>query len=240
MVDSIGSGLDLSGLGLAPPQAAKKDELGQEEFLNLMVTQLKNQDPFKPLESGEFLGQLAQFGTVSGLAELQDVVQRARGLARVESSAAGRVARRPQRAGRELAAPLDKDGAPISGAVDLPDVGQRGPDSRSATRRVRSCASSSSARRRPASRASPGTAAGRRRRCARRAPTGSPRAIRSGNEIAAADTLVTAPVDSVVFGAAGIHGSSTRIGRAAVQRSARDPQRVTTTFGSRSSPIGSR
>jgi len=45
--------------------------LGQEDFLHLMVTQLKNQDPFKPLESGEFLGQLAQFGTVSGLAGLQ-------------------------------------------------------------------------------------------------------------------------------------------------------------------------
>jgi flagellar basal-body rod modification protein FlgD len=36
-----------------------------------MLTQLKNQDPFKPMESGEFLGQLAQFGTVQGLAGLQ-------------------------------------------------------------------------------------------------------------------------------------------------------------------------
>ena len=65
------NGLDLTQLGLAPPQAEKKKELGQDEFLNLMVTQLKNQDPFKPLESGEFLGQLAQFGTVSGLAGIQ-------------------------------------------------------------------------------------------------------------------------------------------------------------------------
>ena len=45
--------------------------LGQEEFLKLMITQLENQDPFKPLESGEFLGQLAQFGTVSGIANLE-------------------------------------------------------------------------------------------------------------------------------------------------------------------------
>lgn len=45
--------------------------LGQEEFLKLMITQLENQDPFKPLESGEFLGQLAQFGTVSGIASLE-------------------------------------------------------------------------------------------------------------------------------------------------------------------------
>jgi flagellar basal-body rod modification protein FlgD len=61
----------LSGLGLNVPTAAPRQDLGQADFLHLMVTQLKNQDPFKPLESGEFLGQLAQFGTVNGLAGLQ-------------------------------------------------------------------------------------------------------------------------------------------------------------------------
>src|SRR5687768_6194672 len=61
----------LGGLGLGVPQAAAKGDLGQEDFLQLMLTQLKNQDPFKPMESGEFLGQIAQFGTVQGLAGLQ-------------------------------------------------------------------------------------------------------------------------------------------------------------------------
>ena len=50
------------------------NELGQEDFINLMVTQLRNQDPFEPLQSGEFIGQLAQFGTVSGISELQNSV----------------------------------------------------------------------------------------------------------------------------------------------------------------------
>lgn len=70
MVDAV-NGLNLDGLGLGVPSAEGKKELGQEDFLNLMITQLKNQDPFKPMESGEFLGQLAQFGTVQGLAGLQ-------------------------------------------------------------------------------------------------------------------------------------------------------------------------
>ena len=61
----------LSGLRLEVPQAAREGDLGQEDFMHLMLTQLKNQDPFKPMESGEFLGQLAQFGTVQGLAGLQ-------------------------------------------------------------------------------------------------------------------------------------------------------------------------
>jgi len=51
--------------------AGESGSLGQEQFFELMVTQLKNQDPFKPMESGEFLGQIAQFSTVSGIGELQ-------------------------------------------------------------------------------------------------------------------------------------------------------------------------
>ena len=61
----------LGGLGLEVPQTVREGDLGQEDFLHLMLTQLKNQDPFKPMESGEFLGQIAQFGTVQGLAGLQ-------------------------------------------------------------------------------------------------------------------------------------------------------------------------
>lgn len=59
-------------LGVSKPVAEKKDKLGQEQFLKLLTTQLRNQDPFKPLESGEFLGQIAQFSTVSGIQDLQD------------------------------------------------------------------------------------------------------------------------------------------------------------------------
>ena len=49
---------------------AKKSELNQEDFLTLMITQLKNQDPFKPLEPAQYVGQLAQFSSVSGLSDI--------------------------------------------------------------------------------------------------------------------------------------------------------------------------
>lgn len=52
-----------------------RQELGQETFLTLMVTQLKNQDPFKPLEADQFLGQLAQFSTVSGIDAVRKSVE---------------------------------------------------------------------------------------------------------------------------------------------------------------------
>jgi flagellar basal-body rod modification protein FlgD len=53
-----------------PPQAADRDNLGQEDFLTLMITQFQNQDPFEPMDNGEFLGQLAQFSTVNGIESL--------------------------------------------------------------------------------------------------------------------------------------------------------------------------
>ncbi len=46
-------------------------ELGQDEFLELMMAQLKNQDPMKPMDNGEFLGQMAQFSTVTGIEDMQ-------------------------------------------------------------------------------------------------------------------------------------------------------------------------
>jgi flagellar basal-body rod modification protein FlgD len=49
---------------------AKKAELNQEDFLTLMITQLKNQDPFKPMDPAQYVGQLAQFSSVSGLADI--------------------------------------------------------------------------------------------------------------------------------------------------------------------------
>lgn len=52
-------------------EAKKKSSLGQEDFLKLMVAQLQNQSPLKPQENGEFLGQMAQFSTVSGLQDMQ-------------------------------------------------------------------------------------------------------------------------------------------------------------------------
>lgn len=69
------SALDsLKSLGLATTDtnnAKKSQSLGQEQFLKLLTTQLTHQDPMKPMENGDFLGQMAQFSTVSGIQDLQ-------------------------------------------------------------------------------------------------------------------------------------------------------------------------
>ncbi len=50
--------------------AENKSTLGQEDFLKLMTTQLQNQDPFAPMENGDFIAQMAQFSTVTGITEM--------------------------------------------------------------------------------------------------------------------------------------------------------------------------
>lgn len=63
-----------ASLGLTRQQAADDAALGQADFLHLMTEQLKNQDPLEPLDSQQFLGQLAQFSTVQGIEQMQDAM----------------------------------------------------------------------------------------------------------------------------------------------------------------------
>lgn len=55
-----------------PEAESSNNELGQNQFLELMLVQLQHQDPLNPMESGDFLAQLAQFGTVEGITGLQE------------------------------------------------------------------------------------------------------------------------------------------------------------------------
>jgi flagellar basal-body rod modification protein FlgD len=74
MTTTSGSGLDLDALGLAgydPNKTpTKKTNLDQSDFLKLLTTQLKNQDPLKPIENEAFVAQMAQFSSLSGITEM--------------------------------------------------------------------------------------------------------------------------------------------------------------------------
>ncbi|MGH1486204.1 MAG: flagellar hook assembly protein FlgD [Cellvibrionaceae bacterium] len=48
------------------------NELGQSAFLELMITQLENQNPLDPQDNSEFVAQLAQFSSVESLDKLNN------------------------------------------------------------------------------------------------------------------------------------------------------------------------
>jgi flagellar basal-body rod modification protein FlgD len=52
--------------------ATKSKTLGQTDFLNLLVAQLKNQDPLNPSDPTEFTSQLAQYSQLEQLFNLND------------------------------------------------------------------------------------------------------------------------------------------------------------------------
>ena len=52
--------------------AAGTKELDRDAFLNLLVTQLQNQDPLNPTDSTEFTAQLAQFSSLEQLGNVND------------------------------------------------------------------------------------------------------------------------------------------------------------------------
>ena len=56
-----------SALAAQAEKAAAEDEVGQNDFLTMLVAQLENQDPLNPQDSADFAAQLAQFSSVEQL-----------------------------------------------------------------------------------------------------------------------------------------------------------------------------
>ncbi|HEX8325402.1 MAG TPA: flagellar hook capping FlgD N-terminal domain-containing protein [Tepidisphaeraceae bacterium] len=51
--------------------AGKKKSLEASDFINMMITQLQNQDPTEPTKSADLLAQMSQIGSLQSSTELQ-------------------------------------------------------------------------------------------------------------------------------------------------------------------------
>ena len=98
-----------------------KDQLGQEDFLKLMTTQLQNQDPFAPMENCEFIAQMAQFSTVTGITSMDESLKNV--AAKLGET---RIATAANMLGHSVLVPgkiarADDDGS-VNGVIDLPSA----------------------------------------------------------------------------------------------------------------------
>ncbi len=68
--------LNKTSSGAAVAAAAAADEPGSEDrFLKLLITQIQNQDPLKPMDNAQVTTQIAQINTVKGIEKLNTTVQ---------------------------------------------------------------------------------------------------------------------------------------------------------------------
>ena len=82
--------------------------MGKQDFLQLLIAQLKNQDPMKPMEDREFVTQLAQFSSLETLEALKTGMEELAG-AQLLGEAAGLI-------GKQVEAKLP-DGSIVKGVV---------------------------------------------------------------------------------------------------------------------------
>ncbi|MBN1826861.1 MAG: flagellar hook assembly protein FlgD [Candidatus Eisenbacteria bacterium] len=61
-----------SGDTAATTSATAGGELGKQEFLQLLITQLQMQDPFEPMENTEMIAQLAQFSSLEQMENMNE------------------------------------------------------------------------------------------------------------------------------------------------------------------------
>ena len=100
---SIKTNTTTDGLASATGSATGNQALGKDAFLQLLVTQLKNQNPLEPQDNGAFVAQLAQFSSLEGITTLNDTVS---GLASNYNSSQALQA--SSLVGRSVIAPGDK------------------------------------------------------------------------------------------------------------------------------------
>ena len=94
----------------AAASTAVEQTMGKDAFLKLLITQIRYQDPMKPMEDREFIAQLAQFSSLeqmqqmnTGFAAFQLMSLTTQALALV---------------GRQVTAQVPGEANPITGTVD--------------------------------------------------------------------------------------------------------------------------
>jgi flagellar basal-body rod modification protein FlgD len=101
----------------SPNQLPSNFQLSPSDFINMMVTQLQNQDPLDPTKNQDLLAQMSQIGQIQSTTQLQDLMKNM-SLQSSLGAAGGLIGK--------MVTGLDENGANLSGQVT--SVGVAGTD----------------------------------------------------------------------------------------------------------------
>jgi len=101
----------------APPTTQETGGLGKDDFLKLLVGQLKNQDPMSPVGDQEFMSQMAAFSTLEQVSNLAASSERLEGTMSADQSLA--------LIGHQVTY-LKEDGSTAEGKVERVSFGEEG------------------------------------------------------------------------------------------------------------------
>jgi flagellar basal-body rod modification protein FlgD len=94
--------------GTKPSTTTGTSKLGKQDFLKLLMAQLQNQDPMKPMDDTQMIAQMAQFSALEATQSLQATMQATNNMQTV-AQAGGLIGKYVQS--------NQADGTSISGAV---------------------------------------------------------------------------------------------------------------------------
>ncbi|ADL13144.1 flagellar hook assembly protein FlgD [Acetohalobium arabaticum] len=100
-------------------QTEDSNKMGKDEFLELFVTQLKNQNPLEPMDNKEFIAQTAQFTSMEQMKNMNQNLEKFLGMQKLTQVSS--------LIGKEVKA-LDSDsGEEITGEVEKVKMADSGP-----------------------------------------------------------------------------------------------------------------
>lgn len=105
-VESVGQ--SSASPGTLSQSVAGNSELGKDAFLQLLVTELTNQDPLNPVDQTEYIAQMAQFSAVEQMSNMGETLESMAGF--MQFSAASMV-------GTKVTY-VDADGVNVAATVD--------------------------------------------------------------------------------------------------------------------------
>jgi len=75
-IDGVTATNSTSSASQSSPQSPNAmSGLGEDAFMQLLLAQLQNQDPLKPMEDKDFIAQLAQFNSLNQMTQIKDTLE---------------------------------------------------------------------------------------------------------------------------------------------------------------------